>query len=185
MPKQPNEYADVPLPELEGLTLAKANEIREQFRAQLASLRALFRFPVTRYTIEERRQNAGISSFRQGELAAFHSILDAADLAPQFVAGLAEKDLGNDDDHFETDLLRARADISEMLREMSQELQSLSDELHDTSIEVGVLTKPIASHAYGILKSNAAIHDRLRSALAPAIDYYRSLVSRRRPEPSK
>jgi hypothetical protein len=182
MPKPVHEYAEVALPELEGLTLNQTLALLANFRTTAAQLRALFAFPLTRYTTEERPQQAAAASFRHGEEAAFHSVLDAIDAAPQLVASLNDKDQGVDDSSFETDLLRSRVEVAKLFAQMSEELSQLSQDLRDTSFELGCLARPSASHAYGILKS-AAQHDaRVRALLSTAIDFYRASSRRRAPE---
>jgi len=60
------------------------------------------------------------------------------------------------------------------------QVQALADDLGDMVLHLVETVKPVTLHAYGIAKAMANTDKKLRAALAPALDYDKDIVKRRR-----
>jgi len=121
-------------------------------------------------TTEERKTSQG--RFRSGEADALLSVLDAAEKKPQLFESLADKDFGEDPEAFEVSALRDRLQRAAKLVPLADKLDALNTLLSDTVLSLSSQTKPVMLQGYGIAKSVANTDAKLRTAIAPAIDYY-------------
>lgn len=187
MPKKREEYENIPIPELGGLTLAQFTEKLKEIEGYVDAARALLNFPLVRYTAEERKTNTANASFnREGEEDAYYSVLDGAEVAPGVIkdADLADKDDGSDPEVFEVPLQWARLAASKAARETGEKFIQLGNDLTDTGVSIGVVAKQLFYVLYGVLKPAANTNKKLKSALANAIDFFKR-IARRKPEPKK
>jgi hypothetical protein len=181
MPKPIEQFENVVIPELGGLTLAQFREKLREVEGYRAKIRALFTFPLTRYTAEDRQANGVAASFsRENEELAYLAVLDGADIAPGTIADadLDDKDGGSDPTAFETDLQRARVEAAKLARKEGEALSQLGFDLNDTGISLGLAAKQLFSVLYGVLKPSTKTNAKLKSALAEAIDFFKA-ISRR------
>jgi hypothetical protein len=186
MPVDPNTldttlYENIKIPELGGLTLVELRKKIEELKSLTKTIRGIFSFTLKRYTSEERQARGLRASFREGELDAFHATLDGADLKPEFVADLADEDGGSDPSLLETPLLRARVAAYLLLYPAAEQLVEIASDLRDTATESGYLGKFLFNEIYGILKTMSARNDLLRSTMAKAINFFRSIAPKKSP----
>jgi hypothetical protein len=174
MPREWNEIKDVELPEL-GMPLEALSQKLEQVEAQLKEIKKAHKDYTFTYT-----KDARAVAYSQGlihgeeEEKSLTAILDAAIEFPSYVASLSNQDGGEDDDSFEADLLAARLEAVKRLQRVSAEAQSLAHLFDDTAASVGTRSKPILGAAYRILKNISSTLPKLKSTLAPAIDFFRA-----------
>jgi hypothetical protein len=119
---------------------------------------------------QERHDSDG--KFRAGEAKALTSVCDVADKYPALVAGLADKDGGEDPEVFETDLLRDHLQRAAELGPVSDGIAVLAQKIGDTVLHFGEATKPIMLQAYGLVKPQAAVNPDIKTMLAPAMSFY-------------
>jgi hypothetical protein len=186
MAKDTSDFDNIPLPEYNNLTVNDLRELQKKVRDFLKQIQASYPRLVT-YTKEERPVKARRGKVVKGEDTAIEAILNAADTSPGTVVHLADQDQGTKKAEFETALLRARLQAAVLLGENSSELGALSQKFDDTSTEIGLGVKPIASAAYESLKPASKRNSEINTKLAPAIDYYQDRVRKKEdPEdPSK
>lgn len=178
MPMELKDLQDVKLPELNNLTLAEVLAQIEKIRGDLKAARNAL--PLTTYTGDQRPSATAQGNIRGEERGALEAVLDAADLSPGSVAPLSAQDQGDEDDVFETRLLRARLYLIENIAALGDEAKQLSNDFNDTAVSISVLTRPVILAAYRLLKPAAHANQLIRNALARTIDFYRSLSARKK-----
>lgn len=141
----------------------------EKVKALLAQAEELLPGLVT-LTHEDRRTSAG--RFRTGEADALGSVLKLADQKPALFESLAAKDEGNDPAVFEVALVRDRLDRIALLQPVAETFDELIASVQDTVVHLGEKTRPVLLTAYELARPQAKHDDRIRSTLAPAIDFY-------------
>jgi hypothetical protein len=187
MSKPVEQFQNVVIPEL-GLTLAQFREKLKEAEGHRTKIRALFTFPLIRYTSEDRQAKGAAASFsRENEELAYFAVLDGADIAPGAIedADLDDKDSGSDAETFETDLQRARVEAAKLARKEGEALAQLGLDLNDTGISLGLIAKQLFSILYGVLKPLSKTNTALRSALADAIDFFKATIRRKKSEETK
>lgn len=168
---------DVVIPELGNLTVAQCIAARDTVREGIQVIRAAFSaFQFYRYTDKERGLKAAEAAMSGGEEEAFHSILNAADLDKSRVRDVADRDHGTDPKEVETDLLRARAFVHKIWREVAEDLKDLAQDILDSAIYTGVLARALDSDLYDILSNAAKRNSTVRSVLAGARNYFSKLT---------
>ena len=121
-------------------------------------------------TDDDRRHSDG--KLRDGEADALASVLDVADRYPQYFTVLADKDGGVDPRTFETALLRDHIARRKIFAALADTADALATPLTDTVLTLGEQVRPVLLAAYQIAKPIAGADDKVRSALAPALDFY-------------
>lgn len=137
-------------------------------------------------THEDRRTSAG--RFRTGEASALGAVLTLADQKPALFESLAAKDEGHDPAVFEASLLRDRLERIALLQPVGEAFDGLIEGVQDTVAHLGEKTKPVLLTAYELAKPQAKHDDRIRSTLAPTLDFYgkiaqASVATRRKNQP--
>ena len=126
-------------------------------------------------TEPERQHSHG--RLRDGEGAQMITVLAVAERFPALFASLADLDEGTDPTRFELPLLRERLERAEILAPLAEALagrQLLS--ITDTVLHLRDLVRTPVSEAYAIAKSVAKTDVKLKTMLAPVMDYYRRLA---------
>jgi len=159
------------------MTIEQAREAARQIDSHVKAIRQLLP-GVVRLTDNDRTHSTG--RIRAGESVALAAVLDAADINPAAYASLSDRDEGLDAEVFETALLRQRLQVRDVLEGAAMQVQALADDLGDMVLHLGETVKPVTLQAYGIAKAMANTDKKLRAALAPALDYYKDIVKRRR-----
>jgi hypothetical protein len=85
---------------------------------------------------------------------------------------LADKDGGIDPTTFETDLLRDHLERREILGRVLAAAEAVSSPLGDTVLTLGEQVRPVLLAAYKIAKPIADSDSKVRTRLAPALDFY-------------
>lgn len=156
----------LPLDELRA-RVAKVTALIEEATALLPGLLEL--------TDAARKDSVG--RFRKGEAQALLAVLDLADAKPALFESLADKDHGNDPASFETGLLRDRLERIALLQPLAEASDELIDGVQDTVLFLGETTKPVMLAAYEIAKPQAKHDPKIRSKMAPALDYYGKIAA--------
>jgi hypothetical protein len=107
-----------------------------------------------------------------GESAALVVLCDVVDAAPAAFAVLADEDAGDDPTKVETDLVRTRFAEHDLYRGLAGDVARAAKLFSDTALARGILVKPFAQAAYEIAKPLSKRDPKIRSLLAPALDYY-------------
>lgn len=160
-PKAGPDVLSLPLADLRKRA-ARAQQLIAQASALLPGLLEL--------TSEARKHSVG--RYRKGEADALLSVLDLADAKPALFESLADKDKGDDPQKFETDLLRDRLSRAAALAPIIDELDGLSEGISDTALFLSEQTKPVMLAAYEIAKPQAKHSSKIRSTVAPALNFY-------------
>lgn len=149
------------IPELED-RVARAKQLFGEIEQLLPGLVTM--------TEDDRRHSEG--KLRDGEADALTAVIDVADQHPQYFAALADKDGGVDPKTFETDLLRGHLARRKLLGSVAVAAAELTAPLGDTVLMLGEQVRPVLLAAYQIAKPIAVADEKLRSRLAPALDFY-------------
>ena len=155
--------------DLETISMAEFKKRLERGKQVARELRQMFPGQVV-LTADERIHSEG--KLRDGESAVLHVVLDGVDLAPHYFAALADSDLGNDPERFETDLLRDRLARRDLLNQLAVEVGAAFTALTDTVLDLGSRVRPVTLAAYRMAKSISKADKKLSTAIAPAIDFY-------------
>lgn len=155
---------DMPLDELES-RVGQAGTLMKQAFALFPGLLVL--------TDEERRYSNG--RFRNGEGQMYLTILSVMEAFPTFFEGLADLDQGVDPTKVETPLLRDRLQRAEILARLLDPAGQLGG-MSDTVLHLRSLVRDPVKEAYGIAKSMAKTNTKLKSMLAPVIDFYAAIA---------
>lgn len=155
---------DMPLDELES-RVGQAGTLMKQAFALFPGLLVL--------TDEERRYSNG--RFRNGEGQMYLTILAVMEAFPTFFEGLADLDQGVDPTKVETPLLRDRLQRAEILARLLDPAGQLGG-MSDTVLHLRSLVRDPVKEAYGIAKSMAKTNPKLKSMLAPVIDFYAAIA---------
>jgi hypothetical protein len=161
---KPTKYDSVftmPIDELEK-RVARALELLREVDELLPGLVVM--------TDEDRRHSDG--RLRDGEPVALRAVIDVAEKHPQFFTVLADKDGGVDPTAFETELLRDHLARRTLLAQVARAADELTAPLGDTVLRLGEQVRPVLMSAYQIAKAVAAADGKVRSALAPALDFF-------------
>ncbi|MEO5725613.1 MAG: hypothetical protein ABI134_32035 [Byssovorax sp.] len=124
-------------------------------------------------TDEERRFTNG--RFKSGEGPMFLTIISVMEAFPAFFEGLADFDEGVDPTKVETPLMRDRIQRAEILAKLLAPAAKLAG-MSDTVLQLRGLVRDPIKEAYGIAKSLAKTNAKLKSMLAPVIDYYAAIA---------
>lgn len=155
---------DMPLDELE----------RRVVQAHAFMQQAVDLFPgLVVMTDESRRYSTG--RLRTGESQQFLTLISIMEAFPRFFEGLADLDEGIDPTTVETPLMRdrvLRADILARLLETANRFGAMSD----TVLHLREMVRDPIKEAYGIAKSLANTNEKLKSMLAPVINFYTGLA---------
>ena len=144
--------------------------------ALIGEVKALFP-DLVKLTEDDRKHSQG--RMRHGEPAILRSVLDAVDLEPQYFKSLADEDEGHDPNKFETDLLRERLERRELYQQVADALEPFTADLSDTALHFGGLVRPAALAAYRIAKTLAHTDQKMRNAVAAAIDFFKTTAKPR------
>lgn len=164
-------------PDVSVMTREEAEKAAKQIGTLVQEIRKLLP-GVVRLTEKERIHSTG--RIRDGEADALRAVLDTVELKPAAFESLAARDNGSDEDILETKLLRNRLAVVEVLGQAAVEVAILAGDLGDFALHVGEQVKPVTLEAYAIAKPIARNDAKVRSALAPALDFYTGIVKRRR-----
>jgi hypothetical protein len=128
-------------------------------------------------TSEERLTSSG--RFRNGEEETYEALLDVVDEHPRIFAGLSGRDGGVDDAQIETGptraLLARRRALAPLADALTQMAQLVTDDVLASGEEIRTFTSP----AYGLGKASSAFDESLKSDMAPVLNFYSSLRTRR------
>lgn len=155
---------EMSLDELEKRT-AKATELLQQ----VADL-----FPGLLVMTSEERRNAN-GRLRNGEGSMFLTLISVMEAFPTFFESLADLDQGLDPTKVETPLLRDRIQRAELLAKLIAPAEKLKG-MSDTVLHLRGLVRDPIKEAYGIAKSLAKTNTKLKSMLAPVIDFYAAIA---------
>lgn len=155
---------DMPLGELSS-RVGQADTLIQQALALFPGLLTM--------TDQERRISNG--RFRHGEGKMYLTVLDVMEAFPAFFEGLADLDEGVDPTKVETPLMRDRLQRAEILAGLLDPAGKLGG-VSDTVLHLRSLVRDPLKEAYGIAKSMAKTQAKLRSMLAPVIDFYAALA---------
>ena len=127
------------------------------------------------FTDNERLRTQG--RLRDGEEAQLLTVLDVTEAFPALFEGLADLDEGADPTRFEPKLLRDRLQRAAILAPFVDSLAYPAEHsLGDTVLHLRALARGPLSEAYGIAKAMARSNLKLKTLLAPVMDFYRSLA---------
>lgn len=125
-------------------------------------------------------ERSGIDAIlRDGERAAVLSVLSAADAAPSAVLPLGAT--------FSTAALRTRLERRETLLSLADRAECVAVRFADSARVTTRAVKSSVSDAYELLKPVAQYDAEVASRLAPAVDFYATVVRRTKstPPPAK
>ncbi len=146
------------------------NHVRDARRAvEVAGLQTL--------TDDERLHSNG--KLRLKEPEAMVAVLDAIDVAPGVFGALAPHDHGVDPEAVETGPSRAAVARYQTLAPLVQALDQLVRDVGDDALVAASLAKDVTVPGYAILRANAPINARLKSAGKVALDFYGGFGLRR------
>jgi hypothetical protein len=154
------------------MLFAQANQYVTQASATVAQLQQ--NLPGLVALPEADRKVTG-GRFRDGEAQVLLTVLDECDARPELVISLADLDNGTDPTTFETGLLRSRLELAMALAPLSATLTQLASNLDDTVLYLNDLAKPPTLEAYAILKAVAKTDLSVKTAIAPAVDFYANI----------
>jgi hypothetical protein len=137
----------------------------------------LKRMKLTALTVDERASSNG--RFREGEEAMYETLLDVVDEHPHVFSSLSDRDGGRDDQTVETAPTRALLARRRMLAPLAEALTELSQLVADDVLVTGEEIRAFTSPAYGLGKANSTFDASLKSDLAPVMNFYSSLRTRR------
>jgi hypothetical protein len=155
---------DMPLVELDSRVL--------QAGKLMAEVLALFPGLIVMPEAERKVSNGRL---RNGEGGAYLTILTIMEAFPALFEGLADLDQGVDPTHVETPLMRDRIQRAEILARLDAVADKLGG-VSDTVLHLRSLVREPMSEAYGIAKSMAKTNQKLKSMLAPVLDFYAALA---------
>ncbi len=155
---------DMPLDELER-RVAQAHGFMQQAVALFPGLHVM--------TEEERKYSTG--RIWNGEGPQFLSLISIIEAFPKFFEGLADLDEGVDPTQVETPLMRDRVQRAEILAKLIDDAANLSG-ISDTVLHLRALVRDPMKETYAIAKVMAKSSDKLKSMLAPVIDFYAALA---------
>ena len=155
---------DMPIDELEKRTVQATSFMQQAFDL----------FPgLYAMTDEERRLTNG--RIKNGEGQAFVTIISVMEAFPAFFESLSDLDQGVDPTKVETPLMRDRIQRAEILAKLVAPAAKLG-EVSDTVLHLRALVRDPIREAYGIAKSMAKTHEKLRTMLVPVIDFYAAIA---------
>lgn len=155
---------DMPLDELES-RVAKAGALMQQAFDLFPGLLVM--------TDEERKYSNG--RIRNGEGLMYLTVLSVVEAFPAFFEGLADLDQGIDPTKVETPLMRDRIQRAEILGRLLATTEKFGG-MSDTVLHLRGLVRDPIREAYGIAKSMAKTNVKLKSMLAPVIDFYAAIA---------
>lgn len=124
-------------------------------------------------TEDERKHSNG--RLRTGEGEKFLVIVAIMEAFPSYFEGLADLDQGLDPSVVETSLMRDRIQRAEILARLGA-VAGKFDALSDTVLHLRELVRDPIKEAYGIAKAMAKANQKLKSMLAPVIDFYGAIA---------
>ena len=127
-------------------------------------------------TLPEAERKVTGGRLRDGEAQALLTVLNECDARPDLIGSLADMDNGVDPTKFETGLLRSRIELAMALGPLSASLTQLASNLDDTVLYLNDLAKPPTLEAYAILKAVAKTDLSVKTAIAPAVDFYATIA---------
>jgi hypothetical protein len=166
---------DAPAEHILAMSDAEFSRRIEQARPHIQALVDLFPGLLT-LTKEARTESQG--KFRDGEVDALGTVLNAVEARPALFQSLADKDEGIDPSNIEVPLLRSRLHRIGQLRSLLDELEPFLQKVSDTQLALGELVKPFLLAAHRICKTHAQTDPSLRSIVAKALDFYASIAAR-------
>lgn len=126
-------------------------------------------------TDEERLRTQG--RLRDGESEHMLTLLGITEAFPVLFEGLADLDEGVDPTKFEPGLLRDRLMRAAILAPFVDAFANPEEHsISDTVLHLHALARGPVSEAYGSAKAMARSNLKLKSMLAPVMDFYRSLA---------
>ena len=155
---------DMPLDELER-RVVQAHGLMEQAVALFPGLFVM--------TDEERKYSNG--RIRTGEGPQFLTLIAIMEAFPKFFEGLADLDQGVDPTQVETALMRDRVQRAEILASLLDDAAKLGA-LSDTVMHLRELVRDPMKEAYAISKVMAKSTEKLKSMLAPVINFYAAMA---------
>ncbi len=123
-------------------------------------------------TLTEAERRSSDGRLRDGEAEALAAVLDATEKRPGAFDVLADKDGGVDPQAIETARPRDQLQRSLALDGLATQLEALARDVRDTQLVLGGNVRRVLLAAYQLAKSLAKHDPALRSALAPAMDFY-------------
>ena len=151
---------DMPLQELEARVI-KAGGLMQQ---------ALDLFPGLIVKTEDERKHSN-GRIRTGEGEKHLILVDIMEAFPSYFEGLADLDHGLDPNVLETPLMRDRIQRAEILARLGG-IVGKFDAMSDTVLHLRELVRDPIKEVYGIAKAMARANQKLKSMLAPVIDFY-------------
>jgi hypothetical protein len=124
-------------------------------------------------TDDERKYSNG--RIRTGEGPQFLTIIAIMEAFPKFFEGLADLDQGVDPTQVETPLMRDRVQRAEILAKLLDDAARLGG-ISDTVLHLRELVRDPMKEAYAICKVMAKSTDKLKSMLAPVINFYAAMA---------
>jgi hypothetical protein len=155
---------DMPLTELES-RVTQAGKLM----AQILDL-----FPGV-IVMPEAERKVSNGRLRNGEGGAYLTLITVMEAFPALFEGLADLDQGVDPTHVETPLMRDRIQRAELLARFAAVADKLGG-VSDTVLHLRSLVREPMSEAYGIAKSMAKTNQKLKSMLAPVLDFYAAIA---------
>ena len=168
----------VPLPPPTGpslLTMATAQATASVAAAAAAVAQAQSHLAGLVALPEAQRKVIG-GRFRDGEPQVLLAVLAECAARPELVASLADEDNGVDPNTFETTLLSSRIQLAMLLAPLSATLTEFASNLNDTVLYLNELTRPPTLEAYAILKAVSKTDLSVKTAIAPALDFYANIA---------
>jgi hypothetical protein len=155
---------DMPLDELE----------RRVVQARAFMQQAFDLFPgLLVMTDEERKSSNG--RIRKGEGPMQLVVISVMEAFPAFFEALADLDQGIDPTKVETALMRDRVQRAEILAQLIDSADKFGG-MSDTVMHLRALVRDPIKEAYGISKAMAKTNERLKSMVAPVINFYAAIA---------
>lgn len=124
-------------------------------------------------TDEERKSSNG--RIRKGEGPMHLVVISVMEAFPAFFEALADLDEGIDPTKVETPLMRDRIQRAEILAQLLDSADRFGG-MADTVMHLRALVRDPIKEAYGIAKAMAKTNDRLKSMVAPVINFYSAIA---------
>lgn len=124
------------------------------------------------FTLTDAERRSSDGRLREGEATALAAVLDAAERRPSAFDVLGNKDGGTNPAKFETVVLRDQLQRAVTLDGLATALEELARDVRDTQLVLGGDVRRVLLAAYEIAKPLAKHDEAVRSALAPATNFY-------------
>lgn len=164
--------------------MAKHKDLEKAVHDALAALATVKRIvdeqDFARLTADERKTING--RMRTEEDSALVAVFDTVDAFPGHFMALADKDGGKDPKKVETEPSRSALTRRMLLAPLSTLIEEIGLRVSDELLVTTADAKDFAQAAYAIAKANAPSDEKLRKAIAPALDFYARQARRGAPK---